>query len=52
MEEFIEPRDIVWTKLSGFPWRPRFVKSVEPDSSLKVVFFGDGFYARLLTVKV
>lgn len=52
MEELIEEKDIVWAKLSGFPWWPGFVEGVEADGSLKVVFFGDGSYASLPQAKV
>lgn len=52
MEGVIEPRDIVWAKLSGFPWWPGFVERVDERRMLTVVFFGDGSHACLPAGKV
>ena len=52
MAEAIEPRDIVWAKLAGFPWWPGFVESAEGGEGLRVVFFGDGSHATLPAGKV
>lgn len=40
-EEKFKINDVVWAKLTGFPWWPGLVLSILDDSKYEILYFGD-----------
>lgn len=41
MDACFKPNDLVWAKLSGYPYWPAFVQTVFTNGTYEVVYFGD-----------
>jgi hypothetical protein len=40
-EEVFKINDVVWAKLTGFPWWPGVILSILEDFRYEVLYFGD-----------
>lgn len=40
-EEILKVRDVVWAKLTGFPWWPGVILSIQEGTKYEVLYFGD-----------
>ncbi len=52
MEEDFELDEVVWAKISGYPWWPGYVQSKTDNDQYEVVFFGDFSRAFLTKTKI